>query len=159
MSDRRKGDWSVYCQDLATHNESCPQSSTKRMLIASLLLLLALVFSLVPLAQALYYESEINPRVIHRWEVVGGTRLRADGTYFVVSKNPDSLHSIKYVLFKIYYPDNRLLIRYAYYKHGELFVYELDYGGYREGECYYVRAEPTPEERKEIDRLLTLNLE
>ncbi len=159
MSDRRKGDWSVYCQNLPTHNESCPQSSTKRMLIASLLLVLALVFSLVPSARAFYCESEINPRVIYTWEVVGGTRVRADGTYFVVSKNPDSLDSIKYVLFKIYYPDNRLLIRYAYYKHDELFVYELDYGGYREGECYFVRAEPTPEEMKEIERLLTPHLE
>ncbi len=129
-----------------------------KMLITSLLTVLALMPSTPPLARAFYYESDIDPRVVYTWEVVERTRVRADGTYFIVSRNPNALHSIRYVVFKIYYPENRLLTRYAYYKHGELFVYELDYGGYREGECYYIRVEPTPEEKRGIEGLLKSHL-
>lgn len=131
----------------------------RAMFIASLLIALALMLYVGPSAWAFYYESEIDPRVIYTWEVVEGTRVRADGTYSVISKNPDTLHLIKYILFKIYYPDNRLLTRYSYYKHDELFVYELDYGGYREGECYFVRIKPSLQDKEEIEGLLKPHLD
>ena len=145
---------------LPIYNEPCIHPGTRGMLITSLLLtLLALMLCLAASARAYYYESEIDPRVIYTWEVVGTTKIRGDGTYFVVCKNPDTSHSIKYIAFKVYFPDNRLLTSYAYYKHGELFVYELDYKGYREGECYFSLIKPTLEEKKEIDRWLKPHLE
>jgi len=80
------------------HREPCIHPGTRGMLISSLLLtLLALMLCLASSARAYYYESEIDPRVIYTWEVVGTTKIRADGTYFVVGKNPDTSHSIKYI--------------------------------------------------------------
>jgi hypothetical protein len=67
----------------------------RAMFIASLLIALALMLYVGSSASAFYYESQIDPRVIYTWEVVEGTRVRADGTYFVISKNPDTLHLIK----------------------------------------------------------------
>lgn len=160
MRNREKRYWPLLSLKLPMHNEPHLLANRKGMPIASLLLtLLALMFSLVASARAYNYEGEIDPRVIYTWEVVEATAVRADGMYFIVSKNPDTSHSIKYVLFKVYYPERRLVTLCAYYKEGELFVYELDYKGYRERECYFTLVEPTPEGRKEIDSHLKPHLE
>ncbi|UCF72080.1 MAG: hypothetical protein JSW35_07720 [Deltaproteobacteria bacterium] len=160
MRNREKRHWPPLSLKLPIHNEPRLLPSRKWMPIASLLLtLLALMFSLAASARAYNYEGEIDPRVIYTWEVVEATAVRGDGMYFIVSKNPDTSHSIKYVLFKVYYPERRLVTLCAYYKDGELFVYELDYKGYREGECYFTLVEPTPEGRKEIDSHLKPHLE
>lgn len=87
--------------------------------------ILLLFFLLIDgMAYAYTYDtSSIDPGKAIKWEIIGRSKLADDGMYFLVGKNPDPKHLVQYVLFEVYFPANRTLMRFLYYENGKLLVY------------------------------------
>ena len=107
-----------------------------------LLIFLVLVFFCTLGGQSVfaytYDTSSINPKVVLEWEIIGSSPVNDAGMYFLVGRNPEPKHPVRYVLFEIYFPADRMLMRFSYYEDGKLLVYKAV------GRGHYQKIVPTP---------------
>jgi len=102
------------------------------------LFVVAILGLLAMLTSAYTYDtSSVDPGVIHKWKMIGSSPVNAEGMYFLIGKNPDPKHPAQYVLFEVFEPADRTLMRFSYYEHGKLLVYRAV------GRGHYQRVVPT----------------
>jgi len=84
-------------------------------------LMLLMIFAIQ--AWSFTYDGDINPNVIDTWERVETSPPDSQGIFLIITRNPDQLSPVKYVVFllkAISFKDSAV-IRYAYYRNDEFF--------------------------------------